>query len=369
MPVTSESAPVDISELLQRGLDYFGRDCFEDAVRCWMKVLRHEPGHPDAIDYLQSAGVDTTGLLGESSIAESSDDHSYGPPSNVTQLGSNSSSQWVEELLDSIRPPPPSPDGVECKDVGVLDCEEIELLLSQRRYEEVLSLLYAARKRAPKDASLSRSIRHVRERLAREYAYRLVDLDRIPRPVPGRPWSALADADWSGSDGALAREARQLAGLVDGISSFADIVAASPLGQLSTLRGLCTLLEREYVVVGEMEAMAEQGVSGAVSQELPPSPISEQEPEVSTKNSNGEESSRDEAPEINPMNSGVAPRSSSLNAEEEEYAEIFRCATKAYLLRDFEQAVELFSECCRRRPDDRRAHHNLETLMRRMSKL
>ena len=353
----SEPAPIDVCQLLELGLDYFGRNRFEDAIECWIRVLQQEPGHPEAIDYLESAGVDTTDLFRDAERENTKADLCEAPASSLTKSSpledTMSSSQWTEDFLDSIRPPPAT-DDVECKDVDGLDCDEIGLLLSQRRYEEVLSLLYAARKRAPQDASLSKSIRHVRERLAREYAYRLVDLDRVPRPVPGRPWSALADADWSASDSAIAREARQLASLIDGISSFADIVAASPLGQLSTLRGLCTLLEREYVTVGSVN---ESATVGSISQ------VARAALDVEREKPPSHQVSR-----VIPINSEMAPASNSLLDKDEDYAGLFKCATEAYILRDFQRAIDLFGECCRRRPDDRRAQHNLETLMRRMRK-
>jgi hypothetical protein len=52
--------------------------------------------------------------------------------------------------------------------------------------------------------------------------------------------------------------------------------------------------------------------------------------------------------------------------EPEDYAALFKRATGAYMLRDFELAARLFSECCARRPDDTRAAHNLNALLRRM---
>jgi hypothetical protein len=43
----------------------------------------------------------------------------------------------------------------------------------------------------------------------------------------------------------------------------------------------------------------------------------------------------------------------------------FRRATEAYLLRSYEEARNLFEECCRLRPDDRRPLQ-LEALRRRI---
>lgn len=54
----SESKQARIDRLLRDGLDHYGTGRVADAVHCWRSVLALEPAHPEARDYLQSAGAD-----------------------------------------------------------------------------------------------------------------------------------------------------------------------------------------------------------------------------------------------------------------------------------------------------------------------
>lgn len=51
---------------------------------------------------------------------------------------------------------------------------------------------------------------------------------------------------------------------------------------------------------------------------------------------------------------------------EEDYPNLFKRATEAYMIRDFELAIQLFEKCHEQRPDDRRPLYNLNALRRRM---
>ncbi len=50
----------------------------------------------------------------------------------------------------------------------------------------------------------------------------------------------------------------------------------------------------------------------------------------------------------------------------EDYPNLFKRATEAYMIRDFELAIQLFEKCHAERPDDRRPLYNLNALRRRM---
>jgi tetratricopeptide (TPR) repeat protein len=51
-----ESETAKMERLLREGLDYFGVGDVAKAVCCWEDVLRLDPGHAEALDYLQAAG-------------------------------------------------------------------------------------------------------------------------------------------------------------------------------------------------------------------------------------------------------------------------------------------------------------------------
>jgi len=51
-----ESETANTERLLREGLNYFGAGEVAEAVRCWEDVLRIDPSHAEALDYLQAAG-------------------------------------------------------------------------------------------------------------------------------------------------------------------------------------------------------------------------------------------------------------------------------------------------------------------------
>jgi hypothetical protein len=52
----AESKEALISRLMEEGLQHYGEGRMDRAARCWREVLRLEPGHPEAEDYLRTAG-------------------------------------------------------------------------------------------------------------------------------------------------------------------------------------------------------------------------------------------------------------------------------------------------------------------------
>ena len=60
------------------------------------------------------------------------------------------------------------------------------------------------------------------------------------------------------------------------------------------------------------------------------------------------------------------PPALDVGVAEEDYPGLFKRATEAYMIRDFELAIQLFEKCHQQRPDDRRPLYNLNALRRRM---
>ena len=50
-----------IDELLREGLDHYGVDDVDAAVRAWQRVLELDPDNTDARDYIEAAGADSGG--------------------------------------------------------------------------------------------------------------------------------------------------------------------------------------------------------------------------------------------------------------------------------------------------------------------
>ena len=126
-------------------------------------------------------------------------------------------------------------------------------------YEEALSLLLAARQHAPDIAEILRAVQLIKQRLVRRYLCHLGDLDRVPRLVVAA--NALDELD-------LEAEELEIVRLVDGVSSFGDIVLESRFGRLETYRRLAQVLARGVIV-------AEGGV---VLAEATPKPVEDEQP-------------------------------------------------------------------------------------------
>lgn len=379
----SSDATIDrIAGLLQQGLDHYGRNEVDLAVRCWREVILLDPNQPDARDYLESAGV------------------AISPPAMSAEV----------EV------------GAEREDSAMVATPELERLLRERRYEDALKILYSARAASPKDQAISRSIRLLRERIAVDYASRLVNLDRVP--ARGERISGAL----------LSSEERQVLSLIDGISSYGDIVAASPMGRLNTLRMLCSFLDTGLVTASSPSVSPPNARSGAHIRARaipPPEPVPPTVPSsVRADQSNALPSSstrpatptapsfRVPPPPLVPsggvpggglpnggsssggglsggaFNSSFKPALTSggqrmrsnpppssgfelppssrpsrppSNAQPDDgFDSLFAQATEAYLLRDYQRAVNLFTQCSLLRPEDRRVQHNLKALQRRL---
>jgi hypothetical protein len=187
--VEAQERSATIERLLQEGLDMLQAGMADHAVAAWTEVLHMQPDEPRALEYLRKAGVGTA----------SSDEEPVVPSGG------------------SVR-------------------AELEQLLAERRYEEALQLLYAARRQAPEAPDISRGIQLIKQRLIRRYLHQIGNLDEVPRVVAVDP-AALAD------------EEQELVRLADGISSFGDIAQESRLGRFETYRRLAGLVARGILVI------------------------------------------------------------------------------------------------------------------------
>ena len=59
----AESKEELISRLMEEGLQHYGEGRMDRAAGCWREVLRIEPGHPEAEDYLRTAGFEEDEVL------------------------------------------------------------------------------------------------------------------------------------------------------------------------------------------------------------------------------------------------------------------------------------------------------------------
>lgn len=317
----------EIERLLAEGLELFGRNRIDEAVACWQRVLSLSPGEPRARDYLDAAV----------------------PPAKVIPLRHD------------------APAG----DLRL----QVQRMIQERRFEDALDVLLAARGQAPNDESIARSIRLLKERLMRQYIERIGNLDRVPRATLGTVHPS-----------SLGAEAQEVLRLIDGATAVDDILLSSRLGQFRTLRTLVTLNERMLISLasGSSASLAptsdgivdrvladETSTVNPMPPEPPPSEVRftpRAAGAPTTPPPVGERASAPTTPAAPPASIAPAPPARAAAPSPDPYAELFAQATKAYLRRDYAGAEQLFEQCVAQRPDDVRAQHNLESLRHRRSK-
>lgn len=319
----AESIERKVDELLQEGLTLYGRGLERDAVDRWRRVLDLVPGHSEALDYLASAGQ--------------ADD----PRTTQVRVKRRSELPPKRErkpiTLEDEEPSSP------------LEAPALLGLVKSGRYEEALEMLYEARALRPTDASISRSIQHLKGRLIRRYARRLGCIDSVPALTSQRETTQT-----------LGPEGFQVYRLIDGIASFDDIAVSSPLGRLRTLGILCELLESKRIRLDTVsdEPLPEGSPApsafpvGHMASLPSPEPTPSMVPAA------------DDAPSVHEMDlRAPAPPSESIQIDlADDFDALFRDATRAYVVRDYAKARTLFERCATLRPDDRRVRVNLERI-------
>ncbi len=131
---------------------------------------------------------------------------------------------------------------------------DVVRLVRERKYEDALALLYAARADSPDSREISASIRQIKEFLIGSYAKRLGGLDRVASPVR--------------APGARFPDALLVARYIDGSSTFEDISRSCPLGQLRTLQVLVAL----YAGAESVPPLRDTPQPPAVASVAPPAP-------------------------------------------------------------------------------------------------
>lgn len=375
-----------IEALLRSGLDHYGRNEVREAIELWREVLRLDPTNEQAVDFLQTAGFvpekPDAQVLPFSREPAGSRPSSHSPSPHPPAPNEPSSSSRFLSLA------PEQPKQLITPEGDLAD-PELKSLLMERRFEDALQRLYSLRSKRPRDEGLSRSIQLLREKLAEVYAEQLIHLDRVPRLTPAAERHAFSSDE------------RQIAALVDGISSFGDIVAASKLGRVPSLRILCQLQHAHLLTsssssiaaprhVGPVPGSASKAQAAPSAYQPPPKPGGAYHPNGLSGHAAAPHSSQsapglpppsfDETPAPReprpPANtdkaSETAPKSerapSARTQAASAYEARFAQATHFYLVRDFDRAIELFRQCEAERPDDPRPRHNLKAIQNRTGK-
>lgn len=179
--------PNRVRLLLERGLELFGRGEREPALRCWRHVLELAPGHTQALDYLSAAAGEQPAPL--SSFSES-----------APQEG------------------------------GAVDRELLRAHLSHGNYQDAWQVLEEALLLYPDDPELVRA----RDLLEPRVALRIAQQMRLSMPPRLAPSERVAE---------LSERQHALLRLAESSSTYAQVLARSPFGEVETLLGLRNLEE------------------------------------------------------------------------------------------------------------------------------
>ncbi|MEZ4360561.1 MAG: hypothetical protein R3B48_10285 [Kofleriaceae bacterium] len=327
-----------LDELLERGLDFYGRQLVAEAIECWREVLYLSPGHNRALEYLEAAGASPTL-------------EPPAPPSPDAR-GPGGSAPRVE--------PPRTLESLSALTVE---------LIRERRFEEALALLYTARAEAPKDQSISRSINVIKQRLTREYRAELGSPSQIPTRI-------LDDAVVE--ELGLSEDEHEVLRLVDGIVALEDIMQSSGLGTLQIYRVLVELLRRGVIRLNAPDGGSERRQERAPAREVGPSKPAPFRPKLVPP-----ESSATPAPlrlvSLPPVPPPPGAPSAPLEMEESDasrsigsprrpspYAAHVAEAVRAHLQGKQARARELLELCAKECPDDPAAKRNLDKLRERL---
>lgn len=294
-----------VEELLRRGLDFYALNNADDAVRCWEQAAKIDPSDPRPAEYLAA-------LRGDAGGSAPATPEEVIEPERLERR----SLTGLREVVDELGTPDSAPRS--------FDRAQFIELLRGKQYEEALEALYKMHQAVPDNASVSRGIQVVKEKLLAEYLERIGNLDMVVAPsgAPGvRPSS----------------DEVEVMRLTDGIASLGDVLSSSRLGRFATARTLCGLIDRGALVVGAAPRRSLPADVVAPPVVAPPSPVAV-------------------------VVDAAAP------SAEHRYDEVFRRATEAYLRRDVDTALALFAQCLEQRPDDRRVQHNIERLQQRKRK-
>jgi hypothetical protein len=215
-----------LDDLLERGLDFYGRQLVAEAIQCWREVLYLSPDHRLALEYLEAAGATGDGEPGSTS------------PTSERESPRTRTSPNVEGSQGaSTSPRPDSNAGSSAPSIESLATLAVELI-RERRLEEALTLLHTAHGEAPKDQSISRSINVVKQRLLREYRNEVGDLSHVPH---------LRFDDVMMESLPLSDDEREVVRLIDGILALEDIVQSAGVGALQIYRVIAQLRRRNIV--------------------------------------------------------------------------------------------------------------------------
>jgi hypothetical protein len=213
----AESKEDKIERLMREGLNHYGMGAVGEAVRSWREVLKLDPAHPEARDFVATAEEAA---------------HAAVPPPRPPKPPAKTE---VQEHAAA--------DLAQSEDDAALDdlVSEGQRLVREQDLEAGLDLLEAVARRDPMRLEVHGHIEEVRGRLVKRYRDRMGDLGGVPRLSLG-----LSDVMKFN----LPAHAGFMLSLIDGDTSVGDIVSLSGMDSFEALRVLNGLIDAGIVSLG-----------------------------------------------------------------------------------------------------------------------
>jgi hypothetical protein len=224
----AESKEDKIERLMREGLNHYGMGGVAQALRSWREVLRLDPDHAEARDFVATAEEAA---------------HAAAPPPRAPQAPAEI--EVHEHAAAEI---------ASGEDHATLDelVSEGQRLVREEELEAGLDLLEVVARRDPLRLEVHGHIENVRSRLVKRYRERMGDLGSVPRLSLG-----LSDVMKFN----LPAHAGFMLSLIDGDTSVGDIVSLSGMDSFEALRVLNGLLDAGIVSVGAAARRERRGAS------------------------------------------------------------------------------------------------------------
>jgi len=294
-----------VERLLADGVELYRKHQLEAATACWERVLEINPNELRARDLLQHA--------------------------RATALP-----------FDELR-------------------SQLQALLQAHQFEAMLALLTSAVDQYPADQSVAKLLWLTKHRITYDYVARIGSLAHIPLTLaPDR------------LDG-LSANAVLLANLINGSLTVQELLTMSPLGKLATLCALHELVvnvDLQFLAplppVNDGDSLAQREFIETVLNE----PHSAVNSSRQTQQGYVFVPVRPPAAAIRELAPVAKISQTPVHAEAEvprthNVDEMLNEAADAFLLGNVHRATALYEQCLALRPDDTRARHNLDVLLKR----
>jgi hypothetical protein len=203
-----ETRAAKVERLVRKGLDDFGEGDVASAVRCWEEVLRIDPDHAEALDYLDAAISDPD------------------PPAEKGAPGAADAPGAVSE------PEPPPWERL---------VEEARARFEREDLEGALDLLRAAAELEPERIEMEGWVDMLRSRLLQRYRQHVGPMGATPKLLI-QP-SAITRYP-------LPKDAGFVLSMVDGETSIEDLIALSGMDAFEAMRILHHLMDSGIVGLG-----------------------------------------------------------------------------------------------------------------------